>query len=110
MDYFIGGLKEEIQLRIQELKLTNLKDLIWLTRVEEAKLEAWFRRSRMVNKPSNVGNFQKNNHVLPIKVSSGGMVGHSIAGQLNLESNRTLLIKGLTREQIAEKRKKRLYL
>lgn len=35
-------------------------------------------------------------------------MGHNIIGRPNLESNRTLHIKGLTREQIADKRKKGL--
>lgn len=35
IDCFMGGLKEEIRLGIQELKIDTLKDLIRLARVEE---------------------------------------------------------------------------
>lgn len=47
MDCFMGGLKEEMQLGIQELYITALKELIRLAKVEEAKLEAWLKRSRL---------------------------------------------------------------
>lgn len=45
VDCFVGGLKEEIQLGIQESGFTNLKEAIRLARVEEAKIEAWIKRS-----------------------------------------------------------------
>lgn len=52
MDCFLGGLKVEIQLGVQELKPRDLKELIRLSRVEEEKLEAWLKRSRGVNRMS----------------------------------------------------------
>lgn len=97
MDCFLGGLREEIQLGIQELKAASLKELIRLARVEEAKLEAWLKRSRLVNKGVGIGSFQKTGTVLQPKITATP----------SLET-RTLPIKGLTRDQIAEKRKKGL--
>lgn len=101
-------MKEEIQLGIQELKIDTLKDLIRLARVEEAKMEAWIRRSRLTStKPASLGGFQKSNTVLPPKTAGGGMLGLNSAGHPNLESSRTLPIKGLTIEYIADKKKKK---
>lgn len=91
-----------VRLGIQELKLTTLKDIIRLARVEEAKLEAWLQRSRMSNKPVGLGELQKSSPGVLTKIANGGgLMGHSNTGQPNLESNRNLPIKGLTREQIA---------
>lgn len=46
IDCFVGGLKEEIQLGIQEFGFTTLKVSIKLARVEETKIEAWLKRSK----------------------------------------------------------------
>lgn len=40
VDWFEGGLKEKIQLGIQESGFTNLKETIRLANVEEAKIKA----------------------------------------------------------------------
>lgn len=98
MDCFMGGLKLEIQLGVQELKPGNLKEMIKLARVEEAKLEAWLKRSRMVSKP---GGSVVQNKVIPA-FSSKPMERNSE------EAIRALPIRGLTREQINEKRRLRL--
>lgn len=59
MDCFMGGLKLEIQLGIQELKPKTLKEMIRLASVELAKLEAWLRRSRLFKKPIGGATYSK---------------------------------------------------
>lgn len=98
MDCFVGGLRLEIQLGVQELKPKSLKELIKLSRVEEAKLEAWLKRSKVVNKP----------------VASPGMPSHGYTPHNKpvvhntTDSVRSLPVRGLTRDQINEKRRKGL--
>lgn len=98
MKCFMGGLKLEIQLGIQEFRPKTLKDMIRLSRVEEAKLEAWLKRSRVMNKPTGSTTYSK-----PVL-----MPQHKPATMVNGETVRSLPIRGLTREQINEKKRKGL--
>lgn len=109
MDCFLGGLKEEIRLGIQELQLQSLKEVIMMARVEEAKLKAWVKRSIMGFKMGMPGNQQKPSFVLGNKAVGAGIPGVTNIALHNMEFGKNLPIKGLTREQIAEKRKKLCY-
>lgn len=74
--------------------------MIRLARVEEAKLEAWLKRSRLFSKPVGSVTYPKIAPAPQPKLSTMN----------NEETARSLPIRGLTREQLNEKRKKGLCL
>lgn len=88
--------------------MTNLKELIRVSSVEEAKLEAWLKRSRQGNKFSMGGGYQKPVTVPSPKLAHSSGSNHVTIPANQLELSRSLPIRGLTREQMAEKRIKGL--
>lgn len=99
---FVGGLKEEIQLGIQESGFTTLKEAIRLARVEEAKMEDWIKRSRAVTRgvgpsPNNYKPVGGNPVITKPVMGGNGAHGTGIA---TVEPKKLLLIKNLTREQL----------
>lgn len=48
VDCFVGGLREDIRLGIQDIDLTTLAAAIRRARNEEARVKAWIKRSKYV--------------------------------------------------------------
>lgn len=76
--------------------------------MEEANLEAWLKRSRLGIK-SVMGGYQKGSHMTKTKTNNRGTAVVQSAIFPGMEVGRSLPIRGLTREQIDEKRRKKLY-